>query len=494
MALPKISFKKEQGGLGRTLPGEDYISGVIFYDTIPTAFQTNNIQKFLSIVDAENLGITNTYSDETKATSTLTVSIIGAANDTLTLAIGTTTLCNYTSVGSLTTTTEATAIAASINSLSYSHNYTATSSGATIIITTPSGYGVAANSLTITKTIVGTLALTGTLVFAGGVGSKLAFYHYQISEFFREQPSGVLYTMFSSATTFATDVLNLQNAATGKLRQIGVYQSSITNIITTNIQNLNAAIVATEATYDVSFSALYACNLTSGLTQLPDLSTLSCNKVSVVIGQGLSGQALSIKTAFGKSVPILGTTLGVLALSKVSDDIAWVGNYNLSDGTELETAGFQTGEDVHNVAVNLQEQLNGYRYIFLRKFAGVIGTYFNDSNTSIATSSDYAYIENNRTIDKAIRKIQTNIIPELNSPLLLNKNGTLTNLTIAYFTSLCNNALEQMYRSSEISAYSTTISDSQNVLSTSELDIVVKIVPLGVARDITVTIGFTLSI
>lgn len=51
-----------------------------------------------------------------------------------------------------------------------------------------------------------------------------------------------------------------------------------------------------------------------------------------------------------------------------------------------------------------------------------------------------------------------------------------------------------MQRDGELSAFSVTINPAQNVLSTSTLYISVSIVPKGVARNIVVNVGFTLSI
>ena len=51
-----------------------------------------------------------------------------------------------------------------------------------------------------------------------------------------------------------------------------------------------------------------------------------------------------------------------------------------------------------------------------------------------------------------------------------------------------------MQRDGELSAYSVTIDPSQPALSTSTLVVSVSIVPKGVARNIVVNVGFTLSI
>jgi predicted class III extradiol MEMO1 family dioxygenase len=138
--------------------------------------------------------------------------------------------------------------------------------------------------------------------------------------------------------------------------------------------------------------------------------------------------------------------------------------------------------------------LNNLGYVFLRKQLGIQGSYFVDSNTCIVSSSDFAKIENNRTIDKAKRVVRTALLPELNSPIVLNSDGTIKDTTISYLEGLCETALDELIRNTEISAYGVVINPAQNVLSTSEIVVSISIVPVGVARTITVNIGFVLSI
>jgi len=103
------------------------------------------------------------------------------------------------------------------------------------------------------------------------------------------------------------------------------------------------------------------------------------------------------------------------------------------------------------------------RYIFLRKFVGVAGSYFNENSTAIAASSNYAYIADNRTIQKATRGIYANVVSALNSPITLNSDGTLSNEAIAYFTGLTESPLNQMVRDGELSGFAVSISASQNI-------------------------------
>ena len=51
-----------------------------------------------------------------------------------------------------------------------------------------------------------------------------------------------------------------------------------------------------------------------------------------------------------------------------------------------------------------------------------------------------------------------------------------------------------MERDEEISAFSVIIDPAQDVIATSKLEITVKIVPIGTADEIEVTIGFATSV
>ena len=51
-----------------------------------------------------------------------------------------------------------------------------------------------------------------------------------------------------------------------------------------------------------------------------------------------------------------------------------------------------------------------------------------------------------------------------------------------------------MQRRGEVSSFQTLIDPEQDVLSTSKLAITIKIVPVGVARNIVVNIGFAVNL
>ena len=510
MALNDITFIKGQGGLGRPLAGEDYVSGLLFYSgTLPSGFSSSNrIKQVFSVQDAENLGITSDSHDATAAVFTLLVTNKGTDGDTLNIKVSeinaTVDLGTYTKVsGDSSVGAVATAIAAVINAGTYSHGYSATVSTATVSISCPKKLGVFLNTGTpVTVTLSGGATIAYTLTQPAsatpGVASQIDILHYHVSEFFRIQPKGELYVgvyAVPGSYTF-TEITTMQNFANGRIRQIGVLKDTGSTFSSGNLTTIHTEIVTNCDANHKPLSALYAADLsgTSDLTTLTNLNTLSANKASAVISQDGAGKGWYLWKATGKSITTLGACLGAVSLAAVSDDIAWVGKFNISNGSECDTLAFANGVALTSLSQGTLNLLDNYRYIFLIKYVGVAGSYFNDSHCAIVETSDYAYIENNRTIDKAIRGIYSSVLPALNSPLVLNADGTLTDETIAYFTSLAELNLTQMIRDSELSAEKVTIDATQNVLSTNTLVIAVQLLPIGVARNITVKIAFTTKI
>lgn len=499
-----VVFVKGAGGLGRPLAGTDFISGYLHYSaTLPSGFSSSDrIKQVFSVADAEALGITDTHLGETKSTATYVVTNKGAIGDTLALTVastlGTLTLASYTQVTAdvVSTTTAATRLAAEINLGTATHGFTATSSTATVTITAAGGEGIYLNSGTpYVVTIVGTIAGTLTQNVVVGVASEIDIMHYHISEYFRIQPKGNLYVGIyatADATTFASVTL-MQDYALGALKQIGIYQKT-TAFATSQCTTLQA-ILATNETNHKPLEAIYTAEIsgTANVTSLTDLRVLSAQNVSVVVGQDGGATGLRLFRAVGKSIGCVGTTLGAVALASVNEDIAWVAKFNMA-ATEFDVLNFSNGQVLSALSDGTINSVDSYGYIFLKKHVNASGSYFDDSHTCVAITSDYAYIENNRTINKAIRGLRSFLLPQLASPIVLNSDGTIKEDVISYYETLCARALDVMQRDFEVSAYSITIDPTQNVLSTSELIINVKIVPVGVARTITVNVGFATSI
>lgn len=513
MALNNVNFVLGKGGLGRPLPGQDYISGLLFYTangSLPSGFTTSNrIVQMFSAADAVAAGIKADYSDETQATGTFTVTVVGTNGDIVTLNslepnAATVALGSYTKVaGDTTVTLVATGIAAAINAGTLTHGYKAVATGGIsgiLTITARKGLGIFLNTGSpITAVYSAAATLAGTIIqFSGGVASLQAVWNYHISEYFRIRPQGNLYVGFYPIATYTfTEITTMQNFANGTIRQIGVFKDPASPFASADITAIHGVCAANVAAHK-EIIALYGADIsaTSDVSTLADLSLLTANYCSAAIAQ--DGAALGSKLffAYGKSITCLGALLGAVAKAKVSQSIAGVANFNISNGTECDTLAFANGVLFSNASVtdSLLTAMQNMRYVFLRKFVGVTGSYYNENSTSIATTSDYAYIADNRTIQKATRGIYSNMVLALNSSITLNSDGTLSNEAISYFTGLADAPLIQMMRDGEISGRSVSINAAQNIVSTGILTINVSLVQIATARNITINIGYRVAV
>lgn len=540
MGLNDVVIIPSQNGLGRGLPGQDYISGIIFYsDFLPSGFTTDtNIQQVLSLAQAEALGITNDYSDEVAADGSVHITGAGAAGDIVSIYVQEP--VSNVLIGTYTVQTgDSTAdIAAGlVQNIAVNHNstgYTASVSSSTHVdIVARPGLGLFLNTGSpISVVVVGTV--TDTIVqFTGGIPSLLIQWWYHIEEYFRIQPQGNLFVGFFPVTDQTWDfdeVRLMQIAANGIIRQLGLYLAGTTDTNTSPIAvgDSVSALVATHysltavtvipaiadliqakasllASYHTPLIAVFATDLSTltspdtftALTTLQDLTTHNDNRVSVTISQDGAATGAAIFAAQGTSITDIGAILGAVSLSAVSQSIAWVGGFNLSNGVELATPAYANGRLVNEIAdQNLQLQLQNYAYIFLRTFQGVAGTFAQNNAAAITPSSDYAYINDNRTWDKASRLLYAAIIPVLSSSITLQSDGTLAPTDVAYIQSLATTALDPMVRAKpqELSAFRVLIDPAQNLLQTGTLTITVQLLPEAIARNIIINLGFVSSL
>lgn len=515
MALPNINFVKSTSGLGRALPGTDYISAHLHYyatgATLPTGFTANDrIKKIFSVADAEALGINGNSLGETKAVAKMVVGGTPAAGDTVAITYtgimgAVTVLSTYTltTADAVSTTTAAAALAAAINAGTQTHGFSATNSSANLLVTTKAGEGIFPNSgtpyaSTITGGSTGTWTQpTGSGSTVLGVASWIDTLYYHIVEYFRIQPKGQLYVGLyeeeSSPYTFSA-ITTMQNFAMGEIKQISVFEKNVA-FAAAQCAALQAIANANEAVYKPLQIILNAeISATGSVASLVDLSTQTAPNVSVVIAQDGAAAGYKIYKATGKSVGSCGAMLGAVSLALVSESIAWVSKFNMALGTELDTIAFSNGQLYSALADSQFESLNNYSYVFLRKLTGIAGSYWSDSKTTVTPTSDYSTIENNRTYQKITRVVRANMLPALSSPLKVNADGTLTAATIGYFETLANNPLVQMEADGELSAHKIIINPAQDVLATSTLELTLQNVPLGVARIIKINVGFVKSV
>jgi len=312
------------------------------------------------------------------------------------------------------------------------------------------------------------------------------FVHYHVTEFFRMNPAGTLYLMLANADVTVGGIAILQNYSNGTIRQFGVQTAG------DNAASYQTALMAMEANHKPASLVLTKSGKNLDLTDFTEdsLATAGRCNVSELIGCDFDTSKvneLGDYAYFG----CIGTIVGAISAANVNESIAWVQKFPLG----FDSPALTNGNLIKNVSEGNQDLINGNRYIFVRTYVGDADCYFNDSHTEDVDTSDYAYIENVRTIDKACRGIRKNLLPYMNSPIKIDSStGKIDHMTVSYLQSIASDALVDMEKAGEISGYSVEIDPDQNVLSTSELEVIVKKVPVGVIRKMNVKIGYTTNL
>lgn len=333
--------------------------------------------------------------------------------------------------------------------------------------------------------------------------------HYALKTCFQANPKSVLYVAFYVApevstvlTPDLTKIIDVQRFAEGKIRQMAVMNIlkafSVGQIVT--LQSACDILEAEHKPLSVLYTADFSAN--DDLGAMPDLRAQDAKNVSVVIGADGAGIGAAASVVDSKAYSCIGLALGALSVAKVNENIGWIEKFNVAKNAfnEFDVPALIAGGGasplvlVKTLAPAAIQALVDKGYLLLVKQVGIAGTYFEDTPTCIAVTSDYAFIENNRTIDKAVRGIRTFLLPNLKAPLYVNGDGTLTEDTIALYRNDALRALEQMERATEISAKAVTIDPAQDVLSSSKIILTVTVVPAGVARNIEVNIGFAVKL
>lgn len=550
-----ISFTRAGGGLSRPLTGQDHFSAMIFYTdgSLPAGFgSSDRIKKVLSLNEAESLGIVDTHADETKGTGgQVTVTGTWIIGEIVRIEIGGASLGQFV-LTATTITSLVAGLVAAINAntdTGLRHGWVATDADPIITLVQPAKLGVTnnggSNLVFVDRNAADSAASAGgsstDVQFTSGVGSYHAIIHYHVSEYFRLQPKGVLWIAIYAETAYdGTEIKTVTDFADGLVRQSAVYLSH--ESLASSQLTASQTILDTIATEHAPQSLLFHADMTgSTLSGLSNLTTLSNERVSVLIGedgdwhqsaysnttayiqsdkvtfQGASYIAkrvttgnspfdgsfwtfisIDLNTVNGFTIGTTGVGLGTVAFASVHENIGWPQKFNLVTGTGLQVPAFATGDLYQNVTTNLKDQLSDYNYTYIRSHRGKTGTFFNDSWTAISRTDDFATIENNRTTDKAQRNIRANNIDNLSRPLYLNTNdGTLSEDTVQVFQVAAENALLDMQAAGEISGgegqkgFEVSINPEQDVLATSEIQIGVKYVPVGSARNIVFEIGLT---
>lgn len=321
--------------------------------------------------------------------------------------------------------------------------------------------------------------------------------HYILNSIFNMNPGVSLYVgIFKPATSTPafSEIKQIQNYADGRLRQVGVWNGSVA--LSETILNSLQSVRTTLEMQNKPLSILYAPKVADVTKLSNDIAKIGRNGVSVIIGQDGAGVAAELyeaeanKTAKA-SVSALGDLLGAVSKASVHQSIAWVEQFP----TNIALAAFGDGTKYRDLDTAVVEMLDESRYIFLRTYDGIAGAYFNDNHTLDTATSDYAYISDVRTMDKAVRGVRSYLLPKLGRPMKVDAStGQLERTAVEHLITTGNLYLTEMEKAGELSGYKFDIDPDQNILSTSRVRGVIKNVAVGVMRNLDLEIGYATSV
>lgn len=342
--------------------------------------------------------------------------------------------------------------------------------------------------------------------------NKVLIYHH-IERFFYRNPNATLYLLVAAQTNALADLVDLTKdfgkkllrEQNGKIKFVGVTRNPVAGYAPVLLTGLDTdvlnAVPKAQALYNSEFEVFrYASFLIEGRSfngtaaAAKDLRTLAASNVSITIA---ADPAISAKDPLYAGYAAVGDVLGLISKAAVSQNIGeFTPDFNLSDAGRdvFVTAGMSSGLPLDSYTDADLDTLNDKGYIFPTRDPGIDGFYLSDSHTaSVLQDNDYAYIENNRTIDKAIDLIRKAILPRVKSRLKVDpETGFLQDEDRKAIEGIGKKSLSGMETDGDISGgIDCYVDPEQDVLATSAFEVEATFIPVSIGRQITISIGFS---
>lgn len=336
-----------------------------------------------------------------------------------------------------------------------------------------------------------------------GVGAEYAVenstdIYDQVADFYSKAGNGrELWVMIVSNATLMQNIVDVNGsiaptlieAANGRLRMIGVTRSPEPSYIPTFENGFDddayeaglkaEELVRSYRAMNIPFRVLVeARDYQSDPTALVNLRQGSQNGVGFVL-DGLKSTS---------KAGAVGRALGQFANRPVQRNIGRVKDGDVNQAN----AYFSDGNPIEDSSVGQWGVIHDKGYIFLRKFFGRSGYFYNDDPAATLVTDDYNALALGRVIDKAQRIAYVTYINELLDDLEINPaNGQLNPAVIKSYQARIDNAINlSMTNNEEISGVRSLLEPDQNILSTNKVQVKLFIVPKGYSKEIEVDLGF----
>jgi hypothetical protein len=256
----------------------------------------------------------------------------------------------------------------------------------------------------------------------------------------------------------------------------------------------SAAAASMSATVDTSLAAFQvAFKYVMGIVECPQsesdstiisaFASFASNRVMVTVTDVLHSSSLNRGRTLRRNIGVAIATR--LAATNPSQDPGWVGsplgalaNVTKIFRDEAKTPGLATA-----------------RFTVGTTRPTKAGFFCATGNMMAQAGSDFSSVGNRRVMDIACSTAVGVFINDLNADLLVNDNGTIYDPEATRLEGVVISALQNRLMAPtppDVSAVDAQINRTNNVLSTENLQLTVKVVPKAKARTLTMTIGFSL--
>jgi hypothetical protein len=336
--------------------------------------------------------------------------------------------------------------------------------------------------------------------------------HHHIDRLFARNPSAEIHLMALAQTvTLANmlDIANVNNAKkllkdqNGRIKLLGVIRNPAADYTPTLTTGLDAEVLAAipkaQQLVDQEAAEFRYCSIViegrsynGTAANAADLRALDAEGVSVVIA---ADSTISGSDARYAGYAAVGDFLGMLSKAAVSQDCGeMIEEFNLVDaGNDFYTnVGLSSNAKIETMAEASLTTLDEKGYIFAERAAGLPGAWFNDTHTCTLLTSDYAYIENNRTIDKIINLARIALLPAVKSRLKADETtGLLSDASRGNLEDIAKDSIESMKTDGDISGgIDAWIDPNTDVLAGEDIEVELTTIPIPIGRKISLAVGF----
>ncbi|WP_264520388.1 DUF2586 family protein [Flavobacterium sp. N1994] len=324
-----------------------------------------------------------------------------------------------------------------------------------------------------------------------------AFAYKHIAAFYEKAKKGAeLWFMVVTAATTMEDMADIENPfaqklladSQGKVRVLGIIKKSgTTETISNGVDaDVDLAVIKAQALASDYSSRYYPVRIiisgnkfNGNVADLKDYTTTENEKVAILLANNDGSKEGSI-----------GMLLGRLASDPVQRKISRVKN----GAVEPTAAYFTNGEKVETLDT-AWNAIDNKGYIFLRSFANRSGYYFTSDRTLTKPDNDFKSLARGLVMDKAVLITYGVLVDELSDEVLAAANGTIHPAIIKTWQHNIENNLDQlMVQTKELSGAKAKIDANQAVLQTDNINVELRLLPVGYSDFITVNIGFTLNL